>query len=313
MAKRVFGVNSRAVDAVVMAESLEALGEDYTGTIPQKIERLARYFYTFFCGSNNQVDFYEWLDDENNKQKVCICDPGCGGISPVYLDRCPYCGDKAEIDMEKLKEPEIIETEGVEILPENALDDNVAKITGLKINMCDNYYDLGRLLKENDEKELWKLRPGNSGPKYRNFSDWCRAEVNLGRTQVWKCISVYENFDRKQVRKIGHTKLAVALQVPVEAREKLLDKAENGASKRELEATAAELTGKPTAKSDRLSMAVDLVVKELPLLASNGEPAQEIEDEPYCEEELSNGVIQKFFVCRDDIGTLVLRIERARE
>lgn len=190
------------------------------------------------------------------------------------------------------------------------------QIQTLKSTMSANYHALGQLLRDVEERHLWMLRKKKNGDtKYKNFEAWARTEVKLGRTQVQKCISVAENFTEEEVRRIGHSKLAVALQVPAERRAEVLAAAEEGASKRELEVVAAEITGK---KQDQITVAMLPTDQRIPLYAKPEYPdsppefATCIGDCPWAIETLPNGVMQAYRVIEDDEGNLVLLISRKR-
>jgi hypothetical protein len=319
MVIKINGVNPRLVNSSVMSDELARLGLDPNGSIPTKISRLVSHIYTMICGEPTQIAFDEWATDNTNNQDVAICEPGCGGISLISkFEFCPFCGDSAVNtapgDQVKKK---LAVRRNLEILTQDDLDQNVNEINILKTRIAENYYELGVALRNNEEKCLWALRKKPSGePKYKNFEAWVRSEVKLGRTQAMKCIAVVENFTEEDVKRIGHTKLAIALQVPQQYREALVERAEQGASKRELEKVVAEIKGKP--KTDTITVALVLSDQFIPMMArptsfdSEPEPACCIADEPWCSEELSNGVVQSFRVIENSDGNLVLQIRRCR-
>lgn len=198
------------------------------------------------------------------------------------------------------------------------LDTSVQKINALKGEMATNYYTLGVLLRDVEEKSLWALRKKKDGQgKYKDFSAWARHEVKLGRTQAMKCISVAEHFSEDDVRKIGHTKLAIALQVPAAERPKLLEAAENGASKRDLEAAVNEIKGKGDSEKVTVVLAPNETV--LPMYArpeNNSDallPAYDFDDQPFAVEILGNGVAQSYHLSRNDHSEIILTIRRHRE
>ena len=209
--------------------------------------------------------------------------------------------------------------ENQEVLTQEILDTCVQRINDLKGEMATNYYTLGVLLREVEEKCLWATRKKKDGQgKYKDFSAWARAEVKLGRTQAMKCISVAENFTEEDVRKIGHTKLAIALQVPQAQRPALLEAAENGASKRELEQVAAELVGK--SPSEKITVSMEMAEVVLPMyyepdsLTEKLEPTGRLDpgDKAFAYETLANGVVQSYLVYYNDAGYLELSIKRHR-
>mgnify|MGYP001577191720 CR=1 FL=1 len=315
MVIKVSGVNPRKVNSAVMAEELARLGLDPEGAIPIKIERLMTHIKVSICGSNTKEDFESWVAQNVNHENVAVCEPGCGGISTISdFERCPFCGDS---DMNVQKTEKLTTIVPPEVISQDSLDQNVQLIHNLKSSMADNYYALGLALRDNYEKCLWALRKKASGEgKYKNFEAWARNEVKLGRTQTMKCIEVVENFTEEEVRRIGHSKLAIALQVPQTKRAELLEAAEAGASKRELEAAVAEMKGKI---KESVTVALSMAETRLPLMKrpesaeAELEPAVEIDDEPWGVETLSNGIAQSYRVIRNDEGEIVLLIQRHRK
>ena len=319
MVIKINGVNPRMVNSSVMSAELARLGLDSSGSIPTKIGRLVAHIYTMISGGPTQAEFDMWVSENTGNQDVAICEPGCGGISLISeFEFCPFCGDSAinAAPGDDVKKKLAVQR-SLEVLTQDDLDQNVNEINVLKTRIAENYYELGVALRNNEEKCLWALRKKPSGePKYKNFEAWVRNEVKMGRTQAMKCISVVEHFTEEDVKRIGHTKLAIALQVPQQYREAIVERAEQGASKRELEQAVAEIKGKP--KSSTITVALALVDQFIPMMArpdsfdAESEPACCIADEPWCSEELSNGVVQSFRVLENSDGNLVLQVRRHR-
>lgn len=311
------GVNPRLVSSAVMAQALEQIGENPKGAIPIKIRRLTYWMREAICGSASKDDFEAWVAKNPTHPNVAVCDPGCGGISLIdKFDICPFCGDGAMNTESAAEKKTSIPT--LEVLTTEDLDTSVQKINDLKGEMATNYYTLGVLLRDVEEKCLWALRKKKDGQgKYKDFSAWARHEVKLGRTQAMKCISVAENFSEDDVRKIGHTKLAIALQVPAAERPKLLEAAENGASKRDLEAAVNEIKGNVTV--DKVTVVLAPTETVLPMYRRPASPDEKLlpaynpDDEPFAVETLGNGVIQSYHISRNDNLEMILTIRRHRE
>jgi hypothetical protein len=291
-----------------MSAELGKLGLNSKGSIPTKITRLTEHIRKAICGSSGIDDFNAWVLKNPADPNVAVCEPGCGGISLLSeFELCPFCGDRGINMPDETKAIVKAEPQTAEIISLDYLEQNVQTIRNLKLAMSENFYSLGLALKE---KCLWALRKKKSGePKYKNFEAWARAEVKLGRTQAMKCIHVVENFTEEEVRRIGHTKLAIALQVPPQHRDELVKQAEEGASKRELERAAAELKGKTKPEEERV----------IPLMAKPRSPEEELVpacclgDEPFAIEHLSNGVVQSYQLTEDADGNLVLLVKKFRK
>jgi len=322
MGKKVWGISPRDLRHDVLNEELTRLGLLSTGSQDTRVERMAT-----------------WIDQNCDPDELVDCD--CGGYSDTtHFLRCPFCGD-AEVELDDGRtiegtqlafELERLPTNfdgmktfetgfaQVEVLTEASLDDTVEAIRKLKNEMAKNYHRLGVMLRDVHVRGLWRMRQTKDGkPKYAEFGQWTRAEAGLGRTQAMKCVEVATHFSEKEVKEIGHTRLAVALQVPPEYRDRLVDQARQGASKRDLERAVAVVKGRPEpvdrlppANSITLAMAATDRTIELMADDDSGDRAFCIGDNPVGEEVLSNDVAIRYRVLEDTDGSLILRITRKR-
>jgi hypothetical protein len=321
--KKIWNIAPRHLNHEVLNEELTRLGLDCSGSQDIRVERIAT-----------------WIDQNCDPDALVDCD--CGGYSDTtHFKRCPFCGD-AEVELDdgtmsdgtKYQVHKWDDTPGqysiafdeplkhevaIEVLSESSLDETVEAIKKLKNEMARNYHRLGVMLKEVHDRGLWRLRQKDGKPKYADYGQWTRSEAGLGRTQAMKCVEVASNFTEKEVKEIGHTRLAVALQVPPEYRDRLIDKARQGASKRDLEREVAVVKGRPepvevTPKANAITLAMVATSRTIELVCDgSSEPAFCIADAPYGEELMSNDVIQTYRILEGfSDGRLILQIERKR-
>lgn len=276
------------------------------------------------------------------KKDLAICDI-CAGESHASIDCCPFCGAEGGVDDE---EPLVIETVAEVAsadLPSNVrqiefgrrsakaiakkqepaaaesdLERNVRDILRLKAAAAVSLWELGCALLENQERQLWKERIREDGkPAFSTFKQFLVSEVGLTPNYAVKLIEVTRTFGKALVDKIGINKLGVILQLPPEMRVPLVDAANAGATKRELEelAEAAKedaLPPKPDPKMVTLALTLRKVV--VPLLKKGGKkPASDLAPGVWGEEELPNGVVCRYSLVKNKkTGDFELHLERRR-
>lgn len=148
----------------------------------------------------------------------------------------------------KVKKGEIVAPDGtivstkpapvIEPLPEGVtvekLDAAVKEVQALKGGASEVYWDLGHKIKEIHDKQLWKARRDEAGNGYKSFKQFSIEELGFSDTQSLKMMDCSTNFSREEVGKFGTSKLGLVLEAPLEARQALLKKIEDGAGKREI-------------------------------------------------------------------------------
>lgn len=224
---------------------------------------------------------------------------------------------------------EVVEAEGVVVvdkgeLAESALDDTIVRIENLKKQAAKGIWDLGMEIKDILDRGLWRLRLDDAGkPRYRTFSAFCKAELGMAYSHANRLVGVATAFPKELMERIGIAKCSIALHVPKEARDKLLEGAESK-SKAELSAEAAKLKNSelPTTPKGALTVAMAPGITEIVLHArpkqmgakKNGDhkPAKSLADDPWGVEQLANKVHVYYVVTRNKKGEIVLRIERRR-
>jgi hypothetical protein len=224
---------------------------------------------------------------------------------------------------------EVVEAEGVVVvdkgeLAEAALDDTIVRIENLKKQAAKGIWDLGMEIKDILDRGMWRLRLDEAGkPRYRTFSAFCKAELGMAYSHANRLVGVATAFPKELMERIGIAKCSIALHVPKEARDKLLEGAESK-SKAELSAEAAKLKNSelPSAPKGALTVAMAPGITEIVLHArpkqmgakKNGEhkPAKSLADDPWGVEQLANKVHVYYAITRNKKGEIVLRIERRR-
>lgn len=313
LGKKIWSIPPRRLNHPVLDEELTRLGLDCTGSQDIRVERMAT-----------------WIDQNCDPDELVDCD--CGGTSDTsHFTRCPFCGDEEvelldgttvdskQLSLRRFDGDAVVEFGVVQVLTEASLDESVKAICTLKDQMAKNYHRLGVMLRNVHDSGLWKMRMSKDGkPKYADYGQWTRAEVGLGRTQATKCIDVATNFSEKEVKEIGHTRLAIALQVPPQYRDRLVAQAREGASKRDLEREVAVVTGRVDTETkfrgNSITLALTTGTRTIRMIANDGtdEPAVCVGDKPVGSEILGNDVIQEYSIVEDSDGTLVIVINCRR-
>lgn len=334
MGKKYDEVDPRKANESVIDEELARLELPGGGSIAKKIRRIREY-----------------VDENSSEEDVLACDT-CGGVScDALFDRCPYCGD-SETDLDPREEDvETVETEGTltaddvvvsdgAVVSVSTLEECAAGIRRLQSDMWGNYYEIGLFLKKVHDADLWKLRTEDGRPVYKNFLQWAKAEVNLERTQAYKCLGVANHCTREQVEQFGHSKLGVcfAPKLPPEVQEKLIEEMREGASRHQLMKRSAELRALSAGAGDEPSsagetededeqenaprepapstttVALTLTQQALPMFArkatSDGEVvrARSVSEDAWAEMRLQNDVVMRFRLAVEPTGELALLV-----
>jgi len=170
---------------------------------------------------------------------------------------------------------------------------------------------------------LWRLRTDEAGKSlYRTFQQFCKAELGMGYTHANRLMKVAETFPKETMERIGIAKCSVMLYLPKEAREQLLDGAEEKSTS-QLSDEAAQLRDSEAERQPpkgSLTVAMAPGVTEIPLKArpkanarkASDKPARGLGDDPWALEQLPNKVHVYYAVTKNKAGELVLRIERRR-
>ncbi len=120
------------------------------------------------------------------------------------------------------------------------LNKSVESIAAAKGMAAKSHWVIGKLIAENYDKALWKLRVGHDEkPLYKSFNSFCENELKISAAHAYNLMDIARAFTEEQVTKFGPSKLGLVLQVPPEDQAKLLEQAA-GASKRELEKKVKE-------------------------------------------------------------------------
>lgn len=105
----------------------------------------------------------------------------------------------------------------------------VERVKALRGTLASKMYELGLLMKQVQEKELWKLGG------HATFVAFCQcSEVGVRKSTAYDLIRVVEAVDKETFLAVGLTKLRIVLSVEGQAREELLEVAKGGASARAL-------------------------------------------------------------------------------
>lgn len=216
-----------------------------------------------------------------------------------------------------------------ESVVELSVDDLDRSVNGIRQQLRDSMscaYDLGELLRENFEGQLWKLRQDESGkPRYTNWKQFIVAEIGISHTFAYTLIAVTKNFDRQQVEALGMTKLDLILKAPEEKREKMIavapEKTAREIAQMVREGKSTQTPPTPEKNRDRnVAVPIPLGRKTYTLSArpqkkgTPAGPAHEIADQPWVEIEMNNGVRQTIHIQRHaKTGVLQITIGYGRD
>jgi hypothetical protein len=120
-------------------------------------------------------------------------------------------------------------------LSERDLDREVAECIRLKTASVHNYWQLGCALANLYERSLWKQRTDEAGKqRYKSWDAFVNSEIGMTPANASKIMNTARAFSEQEVQQFGTTKLSLLLEVSGETRERLLERVEKGASKREI-------------------------------------------------------------------------------
>lgn len=214
-----------------------------------------------------------------DQQLVC---QKCGERSTDATDFCPFCGDagiaEEEADLQPAAATGIAETEQaapavtVDVEAKLAelgteLDDRLAKLNELKRSFVATTYDMGVLVKEIHDKQLFKARG------YDSFKAFAEKELPFARTTAYHMISVVERFDRKTYNEIGFKRLRTIASVDdTEERARLVEEAKSGASSREIDQKVSAGREKKTSTKRGTAPVVEAKTASTPAPAAEKRP-----------------------------------------
>ena len=332
-------VNVGKVDVRILDGALAKLKLDRIGKKEERVQRL--------------VDFFAELP----KKDLMVCDV-CGGASSKDFDFCPFCGDgedekpsakpaakgaKPSVALasppagEKVKEPPTAavvvkltpQEQALAKLTVTDLDASVKKIAELQRGAIKGTWELGRAIKDNFDRELWKLRRNEKGePTYTNVREFWRQEFGYSHTYCYQLMEIASTFSKEDVESVGPTKLHLIMNAPPAAQPKLLEVARRGEHsvdqlRKAIDCVKSRAAGvhkpaKGTEQENRITVVRAPGRKTMPFFmrpASKDDepkPAKRIEDSPTLEYEVSNSVKLRVILSRNAAGEIVGVVEFKR-
>lgn len=217
-----------------------------------------------------------------------------------------------------------------------SLNDAVAEVVRLKGEGACISWELGARIKVIFDSQLYKQRLGPDGktPAYKGFDPFCVAELGITSTYAYRLMDISRDFDEAAVRRFGTAKLGLLLMAPDTAKEKILKKMEEGATKREVAEEVKKArkdsveprapTGRketpkgPGRRLEKITVANVVGKKTIKLfkkvVKKKAEPerARTLQDGPWGKHELENGVVQYFALQETTAGELVLVVDTRR-
>lgn len=115
------------------------------------------------------------------------------------------------------------------------LDEAILRFYRASHDTADGNYAMGIELRKMRD-HLWQQKLGEDGkPKYKSFEQFCVEELKFSKTYAYRLMSVVENFTPGQWRAYGPEVLKMLAGAPKEMHQSLLEKADKGATTRQLE------------------------------------------------------------------------------
>lgn len=226
------------------------------------------------------------------------------------------------------------------------LDEKVANIRKIQVDLVDGHWQLGKLLGET--WTMYKLRVEEGKPKYRNWGQFVSSELGFTPQYAYDLVGVSTAFTEADIRLVGVTKLRIIARIPDEAkRQNLLERAKNELggkpmTRNEIDkeakaggdlpnrkalgggsvgGDAAAIKRKEKAEERAKNKGVSVVIQPgrvtIPLYnakLSKKEPVRafDLSDEPHGVEDMLNGIKVRYVLSKEQDG-LVLTVERVRE
>ena len=190
----------------------------------------------------------------------------------------------------------------------------------------EEYYKTALAFKAIQDQELWKLRENSRGERaYTNFGQWAKTELAINASGAYQMIRLVEQFTEDDIKKIGPSKLRIALTLPKDKAAKLL---KEGGSMKEMSERAKQLREGKSAGKDAVAPANPVTVAvieqsvELPMqvrstdeqapVGEDTEPATSLDQDPWAMMELENDTKMFFRIFVDEDGDIILNVETRR-
>jgi hypothetical protein len=160
--------------------------------------------------------------------ETILCE-GCGEPESIGSAKCSHCGamipQRAEVvssphkhDLPKPRERGFTDKD---------LDSAATSVRKLMAEGRVNLWELGEVLADVHDRQLWKLRVDDQGKSiYRSFDNWAKCECHIGSRWAAQLMDVATHFSREQIAELGPTKCSALLYLPEgAAREELAKQA----------------------------------------------------------------------------------------
>ena len=248
--------------------------------------------------------------------KLALCGH-CEYAAHEDLTSCPFCGtdlggSEPEVPVvKKVKQPKVkvakkagakkekepkeevaIEPPDPKLVEE--VTSRVEKIKSLRENLVRNSYQIGKELKEINEKQLFKAMG------HKSFVEFCKERLEYSRVMAYKYMSL-TNFTEEDAILLGPTKADLVANAGTaengelsKKQKKLLEMVRKGASRSDLEKELNKGKAKPERDTDTITMVGRVREKELfvPWLSdTTGKPTKKDTIKKHGEVEIVSGFV----------------------
>lgn len=182
-------------DLRLVDEALEREGLTVVGSAEERIDRLRVHY------------------EARPAHELADCSE-CGFATPADDPACAFCGHSdGETGLTVADASPSLALQNVEEA-EKKLDQAIGRYAAAGRDMVGSGWDMGNAVREILDNRLYLARRGPKGePLYRNFWEFCRAELNRSAVDVRRMIAIASEYTRQEAVEIGTTKLGIVLKI----------------------------------------------------------------------------------------------------
>lgn len=168
------------------------------------------------------------------KDKLVVCDPGCGGVFSGEWRECPYCG---AIDDSVPENKIAVLTADIVLEDEIRLDEALDELEDIRKRSAATQWEFCCKVKSIYEemrgnRRLFECRKLPNSKKY-SWSEFCQKELHISPNTSYFYMDIARYYNKDKFEEIGVSKLSVILRLPPDEQAAMMS-ASKGKSYREL-------------------------------------------------------------------------------